>query len=161
MKFVPAIRHAVERDAQFLIDIDVKSYDHAWLPEDWALAWEDPDTSIHVATHYGTPVGFMVTEREDHGGKLLNHIYKIAVKEQFRGSNVGKKLLSRAYEEAKEFGMQYLSLAVPETMTHQDNPRYCLPWIEKMGFKATELIKDGTTLWGVKEDIIVFIFEVK
>lgn len=161
MKFVPVIRKAGPRDAKFLIDIDIKSYEHTWLPEDWALAWEDQDTSIHVAVVYGTPVGFMVTEREEHDDKLLNHIYKIAVKEQFRGNNVGRKLLAVAYEEAKEHGMNYLSIAVPESMTHEDNPRYCLPWLVKMGFKATGVVKEGTSLWGTKEDIFVFEYEVK
>lgn len=161
MKFVPTIREAVERDAKFLIDIDVKSYEHTWLPEDWSLAWDDEDTSIYVAVVYGTPIGFMVTEREEYDGKLFNHIYKIAVKQTYRGHNVGRMLLARAYEEAKQHGMQYLSIAVPETMTHEKNPRYCLPWLIKMGFKATGVMREGTALWGTKEDIFVFEYEVK
>jgi ribosomal protein S18 acetylase RimI-like enzyme len=161
MKFVPTIRSAIKRDAPYLLDIDIKSYDHAWLPEDWGLVWEDQDSSIWVAIVYGQPVGFIVTEREDYEGKLLNHIYKIAVKGQFRGSNIGRMLLARAYQEAKETGMNYLSIAVPMSMTLEKNPRYCLPWLQKMEFKAVDTLPNNTSLWGQKEDIIIFEFKVK
>ncbi len=160
MKFVPAIRPAIKTDAPYLIDIDVKSFDHAWLDDDWAIVWDDQDASIYVATVYGNPIGFMATERQEHNGKLLNHIYKVAVKEQFRGNNVGRMLLAHAYEEAKQSGMSYLSLSVPESMTVENSPRYCLPWIQKMGFVATETV--GTErLWGQKEEVILFMFEVR
>lgn len=161
MKFVPTIRHAVERDAPYLVDIDVKCYDYAWLDDDWSLLWDDTSISILVAIVYGQPVGFIVTEREEHEGQLLNHIYKVAVKDKFRGNNVGKKLLAAAYEEAKRAGMEYLSLAIPESMTRVDNPRYCVPWIQKMGFTATETLHDEITTFGVKEDVILFKFKVR
>jgi ribosomal protein S18 acetylase RimI-like enzyme len=161
MKFVPTIRPAIERDAPYLIDIDIKCYDHAWLNEDWALVWGDKDSSILVAVVYGQPVGFIVTEREEYEGRLLNHIYKVAVKEKFRGNNVGKKLLAAAYEEARKSGMQYLSMSVPASMTLEGNSRYCVPWIQKMGFAAVETLPDNTMLWGQTEDVIVFEFKIQ
>jgi ribosomal protein S18 acetylase RimI-like enzyme len=160
MKIVPTIRPAIKRDAPYLIDIDVKCYDHAWLKDDWSIVWDDPDTTILVAVVYGQPVGFIVTEREDHEGRLLNHIYKVAVKEQFRGNNLGKLLLAKAYEEAKREGLQYLSLAVPMSLTLLSSPRYCLPWLTKMGFQAVDTLPENTMLWGQKEDVIIFEFEV-
>ncbi len=161
MKFVPTIRPAIERDAPFLVDIDVKCYDYAWLDEDWGIVWDDKDTSVHVATVYGTPVGFAVTERIEQKDRPTNHIYKIAVKEQFRGNNVGRMLLAVVYDEAQKLGMKYLTLAAPATATIKGHPRYCLPWIEKMGFKAVQILHDDLSLWGHKEDIIIFQFEVK
>jgi ribosomal protein S18 acetylase RimI-like enzyme len=160
MKVVPTIRRAIERDAPYLVDIDIKCYDHAWLDEDWALVWEDTDSSILVAVFYGQPIGFIVTEREEYNNRLLNHIYKVAVKEKFRGNNIGRMLLAAAYDEAKRAGMEYLSMSVPESMTRESNPRNCVRWIQKMGFLAVETLPENTMLWGKKEDVIVFEFKV-
>lgn len=161
MKFVPTIRPAIQSDAPYLIDIDVKCFDHSWLDEDWAFIWEDGDANIHVSLVYGNPIGFMVTERQVYNDKRLNHIYKVAVREQFRGNNLGKLMLAKAYNEAKMYESQYLSMSIPESMLTKESPRYCLPWIEKMGFKAVETTHESTALWGQKEDVIMFTFEVQ
>ena len=161
MNFVPTIRPAIARDAPYLVDIDIKCFEHSWLDEDWAYIWDFGDANIHVALVYGNPIGFMVTERQLYKEQYLNHIYKVAVREQFRGHNVGKLLLARAYEEAKQCEAEYLSMSVTESMLSKNNPQYCLPWITKMGFKAVETLHEGTSLWGQKEDVIMFTFEVQ
>ena len=161
MKFVPSIRPAIKSDAPYLIDIDIKSFDHSWLDDDWAIVWDDNDASIHVAVVYGNPIGFMATERQEYNGKFLNHIYKLAVREQFRRQGIGRMLLACAYEEAKKNGMGYLSLSVPDSLLRESNPRCCLPWLQKMGFEAVETVTENEFIWGQKEDVILFMFKVK
>ena len=161
MNFVPTIRPAEERDAPFLIDIDVKCFEHSWLNEEWSLIWNDNNASVFVACVYGNVVGFMATERQVYQeGFLLNHIYKVAVRENFRGHNLGKKLLAYAYDEAINNKMDYLSMSVPASMTVEGHPRYCVPWINKMGFKAIETLENTEFVYGQKEEVILFMLEV-
>ena len=74
-------RAAEQKDAHYLIDIDIKCFDYAWTPEDWRQIAKD--CVACVATWNGTPVG-MAIFYNDHAGSI--EIVKIAVKKPYRNS---------------------------------------------------------------------------
>ena len=158
MKFVPDIRAARNGDEHYLYDIDIKCFEHTWLPDEWGILWESEAANVMVACYYGTPIGFLAWERHVHNDQPALHMYKVAVKPVYRGNNVGKHMLAYAYEVANHFKLRYLTIPVPLSMTIGDPPKNCVGWlVGKMNFQADKIVEAKECLYGSDEDVILFV----
>ncbi len=91
------IRATTERDAHYLLDIDIKCFDYAWLPEDWRNLAKT--CLACVATWNGTPIGMVIFANNQLGGV---DIEKIAVKPPYRNQGIGRRLLRNCALYARE-----------------------------------------------------------
>lgn len=161
MKFVPSIRAARDDDAPYLQDIDIKCFEHTWLPDDWGILWESKTANVLVGCHYGTPVSFLAWELHEYKDLPALHVYKVAVKPLFRGNNCGKHLLANAYELLVKTGdVRYITIPVPESMTVGEPPKNCVGWLHKLNFKGTSIVDTQERLYGAAEDVILFVQEM-
>lgn len=159
MNSVLDIRSAQPKDIQHLRDLDVKCFDYCWTDEDWK-ALDSEYSTVIVACAHGTPIAMLVCDEQEFKGRKLLHIYKVCVKPQFRGKNLGKKLLARAYEIAKMISADALAISVPESMTRPENSTNCVGWLKKMGFFAACILEEKDWLYGQEEDVILFVFNI-
>lgn len=160
MKFNTTVRLAQADDIKYLVDLDVKCFEHAWLPDEWKSAWEKKEIAIYVSSIYNTPVGMMVLEEQKYEEKSLLHIYKLAVHKLHRNKRVGKEMLACAFDIALKANDDYLSISVPESLTDPSNPANCLDWLHKMGFRSHK-IEGKERLYGREEDVFLFLLSVK
>lgn len=146
------IRATTERDAHYLIDIDIKCFDYAWLPEDWRRI--SKDCLACVATYRETPIG-MVIFSDNHFGGI--EIEKIAVKPSFCNQGVASQLLFNCALYAREIGDTELIMVIPESRLRPGEPDDLSVWLRRKGFRAeVPLLKNYFTFFGQPEDGVLF-----
>lgn len=146
------IRASSERDAHYLLDIDIKCFDYAWLPEDWRQVAKN--CLACVATWQGTPIGMVIFGNNHCGGV---DIVKIAVKPPHRNQGVARRLLYNCALYAREIGATELLMLVPEGRLRPNEPDDISNWLTKLGFRAeVPLLKDYFTFYGQAEDGVLF-----
>ena len=145
-------RAAEERDAHYLIDIDIKCFDYAWMPEDWRQASK---TCVGtVATWYGTPIGMAIFAKTEAGDI---EIVKIAVKKPYRNRGVASQLLLNCAIYAREIHIPRMVMLVPEGRLRPGEPDDISTWLTKLGFRAqAPLLRDYFTFYGQAEDGVLF-----
>jgi GNAT superfamily N-acetyltransferase len=146
------IRASNEQDAHYLLDIDIKCFDYAWLPKDWRRIAQD--CMACVATWRGTPIG-MVVFRNNRQGDV--EIEKVAVKAPFRHQGIGRRLIHNCAMFAREIGAIELLMLVPEGRLRPGEPDDISGWLTKLGFRAeVPLLRDYFTFYGQPEDGVLF-----
>lgn len=146
------VRPTTERDAHYLLDIDIKCFDYAWLPDDWRAAAKD--ALACVATWNETPVGMVIFSYNNYGGV---EIEKIAVKAPYRHHGIARRLLYNCALYAKEIGALELLMVVPESRLRPGDPDDISAWLLKLGFRASlPLLKNWFVFYGKPEDGVVF-----
>jgi len=153
---IPLLRPASGNDINFLIDIDLKSYDYPWSVDKWRLLALNPACTVTLATVNMEPVGFVAW------GKIIAdkevEILRLAVKPTYRNNGIGSLLLGSVEINANENGIQKITLIVPEI--------YCFPnckgdvsrWLLARGYQATKpIFKDYFNMYGSKVDGFKFV----
>jgi len=151
-----AFRAAEQKDAHYLIDIDIKCFDYAWTPEEWRQVGKY--CVACVATWNGTPVG-MAIFCNDHAGSI--EIVKIAVKKAYRRLGIARRLLYNCILYARELYATRLVMVVPESTLQPGNPEDVSEWLTQLRFRAqVPLLKDYFTFYGEPEDGVVFTLPI-
>ena len=132
------IRPAELRDLLSIVEIGTKNFPYIEEPFEFFLKRIN-EAHVFVAVLNGEVVGFVDVDVEGNVGKIEG----IAVKEEYRGLGIGKKLLSAAL-----MFLAYLGVDRVQLMTMEDNlPARRL--YESMGFEAKK--KEGKILWYERE----------
>jgi ribosomal protein S18 acetylase RimI-like enzyme len=148
------VRGANPNDTNYLLDIDIKSFENPWSPEEWQSLGIQRDMCISVATHFGTPVGFAVFKLDQRDVV----IQKLAVKPVARRQGVSRRLLDAANQYARDNSAEWLRLTIPESAIYPDHPNSLIDWLKAAGFKAiTPFVKNHFTTFGNHEDGVQFI----
>ncbi len=149
-------RAATERDAHYLLDIDIKCFDYAWMPEDWRKV--SLNCVACVAVWNDAPIGMAIFARTNEGDV---EIVKIAVKEPFRNQGIGRHLINNCVLYAREINAPSLVMIVPEGRLRPGDPDDLSRWFPRLGFRArSPLLKDRFSFYGKTEDAVLFILPV-
>lgn len=143
------ITHACPGDQVELIDCDIKCFDHAWSPDDWAAAAETHQ--IVIARRQGSVVGFAAFVLSKDGAILC--VPKVGVKKQFRRKGIGTDLLAEAIAYGIEKQVAQLQMILPESSLPGDG---IAAWMEIMGWKSTDIAKNFFPSMGSHEDGFIF-----
>ncbi len=149
-------RAAEQRDAHYLIDIDIKCFDFAWTPEEWRQI--SKYCVACVATWNGTPIG-MAIFHNDHAGNI--EIVKVAIKKPYRHMGIARRLIFNCILYARELYATQLVMVVPESRLRPDDPEDLSEWLTRLCFRAqVPLLKNYFTFYGEPEDGVVFTLSV-
>lgn len=147
-------RQADVRDTTDLVDLDVKSFDYAWSPSEWASKINDRKHIVIVASYYGTVIGFAVLRIAPTKTFVLD---KLAVRKEHRRRGIGARFLKHATGEAAKRGSTHLVCIIPENQIYPTEVNITLPWLIKNKFKGTKpFIKAYFTSCGETEDGVKF-----
>ncbi len=149
-------RASCQNDAHYLIDIDLKCFDFAWLPEDWREA--SKDSFACVATWNGTPIGMVIFART-----MYNDIevLKIAVKPSYRKCGIASRLLYNCILYGQEIQATRMVMVVPESRLNPDAPDDLSQWLLRRGFRAqVPLLHDYFMFYGHPEDGVLFSLHI-
>lgn len=152
-------------DAGDLADIDVKSFELSWSPEEWYdlvrnmhnVTKDDIPRTVVVAAYYGTAIGFAVVKKMGKTG----FIEKLAIKEQWRRKGAATVLLQDLYERAQDTRCESVALIMPESFVYPDENgelSVAVKWAKAVGLKPTApFLKKHFNAYGTTEDGVKFI----
>jgi ribosomal protein S18 acetylase RimI-like enzyme len=143
-------------DAHYLIDIDIKCFEHAWTPEEWR---ETSETSLGaVATWHGVPIGMSISRRSLEGDV---EVVKVGVKPPYRNNGIGRHLLQNCILHARDIMATRLFTIVPESAIAPGQPQDLSTWLSKLGFRAEKpLLRNHFYSYGQSEDGVTFSMPV-
>lgn len=78
----------------------------------------------------------------------------VALKSEYRNKGIGRKLIEKTLEAAKNYGFIYVELSVRAL-----NER-AIHLYENIGFKTTKVIRDGICIENITEDVIEMRIEL-
>ena len=149
-------RASTEKDAHYLLDIDLKCFDYAWLPEDWRAI--SKACYGCVATWNETPIGMAIFGQTPYGNV---EILKLAVKSSYRNRGIGSRLVFNCLLYAREIHALRLLMVVPEGQLRPGEPGDISSWLKHRGFRAqVPLLRNYFTFYGQPEDGVVFSLPV-
>jgi ribosomal protein S18 acetylase RimI-like enzyme len=105
------LRNADPQDTIDLMAIDVKSYDKAWLMDDWRAIAHNPRQNVICVTDNLKPVAFMAYELDGAQLKIL----RLAVLPSRRRQGLGRSMLVWVERLLKDRRMQRATCIVPIT----------------------------------------------
>jgi len=132
------------------MDIEIKSYEFPLAHENWRVYLTSPEVEVLVACVEAAPVGHIVLAME---GTIL----RLAVKPDFRRTNIGTRLLSRATDAAREFGLDMLQIVVPEVHCCPGHPDDVSAFLMANEYTATAIIEDYIFMYGQYIDGYKFV----
>ena len=145
------IRKPEVTDINALLDVDLKATDDPWTIDHWRGACVNNDTYISLATYFNEPVGFVICNTT---GRIL----KIAVKPTFRNKGIGTRLIEVVKYWATENNILGLGIVVPESLCYNND---MCKWLNKQGFLAGGILKDGAKYYGTVEDGFLFLLVLR
>ncbi len=149
-------RPSCSDDAHYLIDIDLKCFDFAWLPEDWRQV--SKDSFACIATWNKTPIGMVVFARTMYNDI---EILKIAVKPSYRRCGIASRLLFHCILYGREIHAPHVLMVVPESRLNPGEPDDLSQWLVHRGFRAqVPLLRDYFTFYGRPEDGVIFTLPI-
>jgi len=149
-------RAAEQKDAHYLIDIDIKCFDYAWTPEEGRQV--SKYCGACVATWNDTPVG-MAVFCNDHMGSI--EIVTVAVKKPYRNMGIARRLIFNCILYARELCATRLVMVVPESRLRPGEPDDLSGWLKRLQFRAqVPLLTNHFTFYGEPEDGVVFTLAV-
>ncbi len=145
-------RPSYKEDAHYLIDIDLKCFDYAWLLEDWrAIA---NNSFACVATWNSTPVGMIIFSRTMYNDL---EVMKLGVKPAYRNHGLGSQLLFNCLLYGRDILASRIVMVIPESRICPGDSHDLSQWLSKRGFRAqVPLLHDYYTFYGKPEDGVVF-----
>jgi GNAT superfamily N-acetyltransferase len=135
------IRRATRNDRRMLRELweefEAELGGPAYLLETWDEAWSDLSETIKtglalVAEDDGKPLGFLFCILGDRGRKTA-HISDFYVRPEARSKGVGKALLAKVIEPAREAGLDHVSL---EVLVHNTDARRLY---DRLGFTPVDV----------------------
>jgi N-acetylglutamate synthase-like GNAT family acetyltransferase len=155
----PEIRTALTREANSLLDIDLKSYDYPWPIAKWRAVLGDEEHSVLVACVKAQPVGVCIWRRSKQ--HLRAEICKLAIKHEYRRHGFACNLLRRVDQDVAELGMLETVVVVPEINCFPGHPDDVSVWLSKQGYTPERhIIRDKFLMYGSLCDGFQFIREV-
>jgi GNAT superfamily N-acetyltransferase len=151
-----SLRPALGNDINFLVDIDLKSYDYPWSIDKWQSLAFDPTCVIVLAIINVEPVGFVAWRKKTAIKEA--EILRLAVKPAYRKCGVGSLLLSSVEITACESGLQEIVIIVPEVYCFPGHKNDVSQWLLARGFRAVApIFKNYFDLYGSKVDGFKFV----
>lgn len=151
-----AFRASEPKDAHYLLDIDIKCFDYAWLPSEWRIVAQH--CVACVATWNGTPIGMAIFGKNADGDV---QVVKLAVKPAYRHRGIATGLMRNCALYAREIHAPRLVLLVPESWLCPGQPGDISGWLVKLGFRAHKpLLRNQFTFYGQSEDGVLFSLPV-
>jgi GNAT superfamily N-acetyltransferase len=149
-------RASSDRDAHYLIDIDLKCFDYAWLPETWRAV--SKTCVACVATWNDTPIGMAIFGKTPDGDI---EILKIAVKPAYRNMGIARHLIYNCILYAREVHAFRLVMLVPEGQLRPGETGDISHWLCSLGFRAqTPLLQGYFIFYGQAEDGVIFTLPI-
>jgi len=156
---IPSLRPALGNDINFLIDIDLKSYDYPWLVDKWRSLALNSVCTVTLATMNMGPVGFVAWKKKiaDKEAEIL----RLAVKPAYRNNGAGSLLLGSVEVDANENGIQKITLIVPEIHCFPNHKNDVSQWLLARGYQAIKpIFKNYFDMYGSKVDGFKFVSSV-
>lgn len=149
-----SIRSIMIKDLNWLMDIDIKSYEYPWSIEQWKKLADGLQYVILVALVKNVPVGFVAYDRTQGEVEIL----RIAVKPSYRRKGIGTKLL---YTVEKGAGtLNRIRIVVPEIQCFPGHEDDVSQWLLKRGYVAVPpILKNHFQFCGNNIDGFTFIKE--
>lgn len=102
------VRLYEEKDFDYLVDMDIRCFSHAWSRGNWESSLKMEQYRCYILEEHGTYQGFLLISEALDEAEVL----KIGVLEEYRGNANGAKLLRQAFEQWKEDGIRTIFLEV-------------------------------------------------
>lgn len=151
-----AVREANLNDANSLVDIDIKCFEHAWSPEDWGRVLRTNDLSVHIATYFGTPLAFAVFDLQTN--EVV--IHKLGVKPKHRLRGLSMELMAVVQDFARRRSVDNISVTIPESLVYPGDHSVG-GWLSKLGFRAMKPFLPGHfTSYGEPEAGVKFTLNI-
>ncbi len=108
------IRPLTFLDLEQIYEVEVSSFEFPYSKLT-LLGWTilHSDTSV-VAVEDGKVVGYCIAALEKKGNTLRGHILSVAVRPEYRGKGIGKRMLMEVENILKKKGAEYVYLEVEE-----------------------------------------------
>lgn len=146
------IRATTVHDSHYLIDIDLKCFEHPWSPDQWREV-SQTCTGL-VATVNDTPVAMAISRRTVDGDM---EIVRIGVKEACRRQGISRALIGNLLLNAKDTMANRLLMVVPERSLQPGQPDDLSQWLTKLMFRANKpMIPNHFYHYGEWEDGVIF-----
>jgi ribosomal protein S18 acetylase RimI-like enzyme len=153
------VRGAEARDANELLDLDIKCFDDAWSAEEWSRVGHSTEHAISVATYYGNLVGAGVFRQDPDSFDV--EIAKLAVLKTHRRKGISWNLIQAAVAYAQNRGAANLYIIVREDAIYP-GPETLLPWLKATGFVGTKpFLKRHFTDCGNDQDGVKFVLPLR
>ena len=138
-----------------IYDLDIKSFDHPWTPEEWqTIANAHDEYAISVVTYWGSIIGGIVLR--DNGGTV--DIKKVAVRKPHRRRGVSRLLIDAGVTYANDKSAREIRLILPESHVVHMGSDNLGHWAIKVGFEPTKpFLKNRFTFYGEPEDGVRFV----
>jgi N-acetylglutamate synthase-like GNAT family acetyltransferase len=146
------IRKPEPQDLNYILDIDLKSFEDNWSYNTWRETLYDPRYGVLIGTYKGLPVGFVVW----FGGTKEGLITRLGVKPVYQQKGVGTQLLDAVEVILSQQGIKEVHFPVTESLCTPGQPYDVSRWLTKRKYRASGLIRGSGIYCGVKEDEIIF-----
>lgn len=156
------VREAGVKDITTLKDLDLKCQIYPADPDLWAYLLTPATKGVYLAHIGHTPVGYAVCADIEILETKQKHvrIQLFGSLARFRGNGVGKALLEKVEDLARNLHIKWVSAVIPEIHCLPDDPDDVSLWLRFQGFRAKRIVKDGFVMYGDKHDGFVFEKEV-
>ncbi len=138
-------------DVNFLIDVDIKSYQYPLTHKQMVKISQGKNYAISLATEGDLVIGYLIWQHSK-VAKLL----RLGVKPAYRRLGTGTLLLTLFELDAIQQGFLVCETTVPEINCFPGHPDDVSLWLRHRGYKAVETKHNYTCMYGEKIDGIRF-----
>lgn len=154
----PFVRPAYPTDLNYVMDIDLKSYEYPWTQDDWQTINDDKTYHKFVATLSTRPIGFAIWTKEENEAVII----RLAVKRSHQRQGAGSRLLEALETDALTNSCSIISIIVPEFNCCPKSADDVSQWLLNRGFKTMlPIIPQYALMYGQFVDGFKFIKEIK
>ena len=141
------IRYGCDRDANYVKNIDLKSYPYPWTKDEWRQALGEDGCKWCVFLLEAQPIGFGVWKEHDETSDI--EILRLCIKPTERRAGYGTRLLAWIEEESKKIGFGGAYMVIPEINCFPGHPDDVSEWLRLQGYAAeTPILKDYRRMYG-------------
>lgn len=149
-KHVPVcVRWHIRRDLPEVLDIEQRSFEHAWVEEDFLFRLRQRNAIGMVSEHQEKIRGYMVYELN----KSEIHVLNFCVDPDWRHCGIGQQMIEKLVAKLSQQRRQRIMLEVRETNLDAQL------FFQTMGFYATKVVRDFYE--DSDEDAFRFVYEVE
>lgn len=156
---IPSMRPANVGDINYLMDVDLKSYDYPWTLDEWRKYLEDLTCTTLLASYKVEPVSVCVWQNKP--GIDEAEILKLATKPAYRNQGAGLFLVNAVIMAAADYKLSNISIIVPEIKCFPGHPDDVSQWLLNRGFHAiVPILKRHFRMYGARCDGFKFMLEI-